>query len=156
MSIFTFPYDESYPPSLWDAPVPPTNATAGTPGTWTPANADPPATIGDLRTAIPTPTPSTAWPAGSYIVIGTGNVYWNGTDWVMGTAPAPPPPTGVTAGTPGAFTPAGSAVPATIADLRNLGSLGQTTAWTTGQHVIYGASSHAHWDGDSWETGNAP
>lgn len=74
------------------------------------------------------------------------------------TLPAPTTtitPTGVTPGTPGSFTPAGATVPSTIAELRALGALGQTTAWTTGQYVVYGSSSHAHWDGTDWQTGNA-
>lgn len=76
--------------------------------------------------------------------------------WQWGPAkPGTIPATGATAGTPGAFTPAGAAAPATLAALRALGDLGQSTAWTTGQHVILGDASHVHWDGDSWETGNA-
>lgn len=63
-------------------------------------------------------------------------------------------PTGVTAGTPGAFTPSGSTVPANITALRALGSLGQTTAWTTGQYVVIG-SGNVHWDGSDWKTGTA-
>lgn len=66
------------------------------------------------------------------------------------------PPTGVTAGTPGTFTPPGSQTPANITALRALGALGQTTAWTGGQYVVLGDVSHAYWDSDSWETGNAP
>ncbi|MGN7861455.1 hypothetical protein ACTJI8_12815 [Microbacterium sp. 22303] len=64
-------------------------------------------------------------------------------------------PTGVTAGTPGSFSPVGATPPSTIAELRALGALGQTTAWTTGQYVVYATSSHAHWDGTDWQTGNA-
>lgn len=67
----------------------------------------------------------------------------------------PDAPTGVTPGTPGAFTPTGSAAPATIAALRALGPLGQTTAWTTGQYVEYGSAQKAHWDGTDWQTGVA-
>lgn len=64
-------------------------------------------------------------------------------------------PTGVTAGAPGAFTPTGATPPATIADLRALGALGQTTAWTTGQYIVYGSNQKAHWDGTDWATGEA-
>lgn len=69
-------------------------------------------------------------------------------------APAPPAPTGVTAGTPGAFTPAGAAVPATIGDLRALG-IGSGEAWTEGQYVVIG-SGNVHWDGADWVMGAAP
>lgn len=64
-------------------------------------------------------------------------------------------PTGVTPGTPGVFTPAGSAIPASITDLRGLGAIGQTTAWTTGQYVEYGSAQKAHWTGSDWATGVA-
>ena len=63
-------------------------------------------------------------------------------------------PTGVTAGAPGAFIPA-DRVPANITALKAIGALGQTTAWTTGQHVILGNSAHVSWDGTDWKTGDA-
>lgn len=67
----------------------------------------------------------------------------------------PTPPTGVTAGTPGSFTPAGSDVPANLAALQALGALGQTTAWATGQYVVLGDASNAHWNGTAWIAGIA-
>ncbi len=78
--------------------------------------------------------------------------YWQWGPAVPGGAPAP---TGVTAGTPGAFTPAGAQVPGTLAALRALGALGQSSAWTAGQYVTYGTSSKAYWDGTEWQTGVA-
>ncbi|MFE7198514.1 hypothetical protein [Microbacterium oxydans] len=76
--------------------------------------------------------------------------------WQWGPAiPGSVPATGVNAGTPGSFTPAGAAAPATLAALQALGALGETTAWTTGQYVVLGNSSQAHWDGDSWAAGAA-
>jgi IPT/TIG domain len=63
-------------------------------------------------------------------------------------------PTGVTAGAPGAFTPDGAAVPATIGDLRALG-IGSGPAWVTGEYVVIG-SGNAHWDGADWVMGIAP
>lgn len=76
--------------------------------------------------------------------------------WQWGPAiPGSVPATGVNAGTPGSFTPAGAAAPATLAALQALGALGETTAWTTGQYVVLGNSSQAHWDGDSWVVGAA-
>jgi len=76
--------------------------------------------------------------------------------WQWGPAkPGSNPATGATAGTPGAFTPSGSTAPASLAALQAAGALGQTTAWTTGQHVVLGDASLAHWDGDSWAIGAA-
>lgn len=67
-------------------------------------------------------------------------------------------PTGATAGTPGAFTPAGADVPADITALQNAVPAivaSPQTLWTSGQYVSLGTGT-AHWDGDSWETGAAP
>ncbi|USH44935.1 major tail protein [Streptomyces phage GreenWeasel] len=62
--------------------------------------------------------------------------------------------TGATAGTPGSFTPAGSTAPYDLADLATV-TASPATAWTTGQHVVLGDGSHAYWDGDSFEAGEA-
>lgn len=87
-------YDTSYPPSLFAAPaVPATGATAGIPGTWTPAGSQPPASTADLISGVPnavTASPATAWTTGQYVQTRTagttGRAYWNGTAWVAGTA----------------------------------------------------------------------
>ncbi|WP_017791876.1 hypothetical protein [Leucobacter salsicius] len=81
-----------------------------------------------------------------------GSPFWQ---WGPAIPGAAVQPTGVTAGTPGAFVPASAAVPSTIVALRALGNLGQTAAWTTGQYVAYGTSMKAHWDGSDWATGEA-
>lgn len=60
---------------------------------------------------------------------------------------------GVTAGTPGSFTPGGATAPANLAALTALGALGQTAKWTTGQYVTLGDASKAHWSGTAWATG---
>lgn len=74
---------------------------------------------------------------------------------VTGEPAAPPAaPTGVTAGTPGAFEPPGAQVPATIGDLRAL-AIGAGAAWAEGQHVVIG-SGNVHWDGADWAMGVAP
>lgn len=65
-------------------------------------------------------------------------------------------PTGVTAGEPGAFTPADSRSPAGLEALRSLGALGETTAWTEDQYVVLRDGTFAYWDGNSWESGAAP
>ena len=67
-----------------------TGATAGTPGTWTPAGADPAAS--PTAMAGITASPTTAWTVGQYVQTATagaaGRTYWNGTAWVAGAAPA--------------------------------------------------------------------
>jgi hypothetical protein len=67
---------------------------------------------------------------------------------------------GATAGTPGAWTPAGSTPPATVAALQASAVVANpAAAWATGQYVqtgTAGAAGQAYWDGDSWETGAAP
>ncbi|MGW1040041.1 phage tail tube protein [Streptomyces sp. NPDC002547] len=62
--------------------------------------------------------------------------------------------TGATAGTPGFFTPDGSAAPANLADLADVIAAPQTR-WSTGQYVVIGDGSNAFWDGDSWAAGVA-
>lgn len=80
-----------------------------------------------------------------------GAPFWQWGPAVPGTVVV----TGVTAGTPGAFTPAGAPIPATLTDLQALGALGQTTAWTTGQYVNLGDASKAYWNGTAWTAGTA-
>ncbi|MFI9205290.1 hypothetical protein [Streptomyces sp. NPDC053048] len=62
--------------------------------------------------------------------------------------------TGASAGSPGSFTPAGAVAPA---DLAALGSViaTPTAKWATGQHVVLGDSSKAHWTGTAWAAGIA-
>lgn len=62
--------------------------------------------------------------------------------------------TGATAGTPGTFTPSGATPPANLTAMGTVVA-NPATAWTTGQHVILGDSSHAFWDSDTWEVGDA-
>ena len=70
--------------------------------------------------------------------------------------------TGASAGTPGAFTPTGSTLPASpaalIAGTPNVVTASPATAWTTGQYVqtaTSGTGGRAHWNGTSWATGAA-
>lgn len=66
-------------------PAAPTGATAGTPGTFTPAGSSEPYSLADL--AGVTASPATAWTTGQYIQLGDGtDAYWNGTAWVAGIA----------------------------------------------------------------------
>jgi len=63
-----------------------TGATAGTPGTWTPSGSTVPANFAALSGC--TASPTTAWTAGQYVVLGdTTQAHWNGTAWVVGAAP---------------------------------------------------------------------
>jgi hypothetical protein len=67
------------------APVPATGATAGTPGTWTPAGATPCAAFTQMDTI--TASPATAWTTGQYVVLGDASeAYWGGTAWTSGRA----------------------------------------------------------------------
>jgi len=62
-----------------------TGATAGAPGTWTPANSEAP----DKFTQIAgvTATPATAWTTGQYMVLGDGSfAHWGGAAWTSGKA----------------------------------------------------------------------
>jgi hypothetical protein len=62
-----------------------TGASAGTPGAWTPANADTPNRFQSMD-AI-TATPATAWTTGQYIVLGDGSLaHWAGSAWASGAA----------------------------------------------------------------------
>ena len=76
---------------------------------------------------------------------------------IDGWTPPPEPPataTGATAGSPGQWTPTGSAAPM---NLSATGAVVATpaTAWTTGQHMVLGDSTQAHWNGTSWTSGSA-
>jgi len=70
-----------------------TGATAGTPGTWTPAGSTPPATVAALIAGTPntvTASPTSAWTTGQYVQTQTagtsGQAHWSGTAWVSGPA----------------------------------------------------------------------
>lgn len=66
-----------------------TGASAGTPGTFTPSGATPPADVAAM--AGLTANPATAWTTGQYVQTATagapGEATWSGTDWVGGKAP---------------------------------------------------------------------
>lgn len=62
--------------------------------------------------------------------------------------------TGATAGTPGSFTPSGATPPANLAALTGI-TASPSSAWTTGQYIVLGDGSHAHWTGTAWAAGNA-
>lgn len=74
-----------YGPAVPGSTPAPTGATAGTPGSFVPNGATVPANITALR-ALGNLGQTTAWSTGQYIVIGTGQVSWDGTDWKTGAA----------------------------------------------------------------------
>jgi len=70
-----------------------TGATAGIPGTWTPAGAGAPASVSDLmkgRPNVVVASPATPWTTGQYVQTMTGGAAgratWTGTAWVGGVA----------------------------------------------------------------------
>lgn len=67
-----------------------TGATAGVPGSWTPAGSTPPANAAGATTAGVVATPATAWTVGQYVQGSTagvpGQMHWSGSAWVAGVA----------------------------------------------------------------------
>lgn len=69
-----------------DPPVVATGATAGTPGSFTPAGASAPANLAAMSGV--TASPTTAWTVGEFVNLGdTTKAHWNATAWVAGMAP---------------------------------------------------------------------
>jgi hypothetical protein len=65
---------------------PATGAAAGSPGTFTPADGYPPFTLADLVANPLTATPTTAWTASQYVVLGDNSrATWDGTTWKAAT-----------------------------------------------------------------------
>lgn len=65
--------------------TPATGATAGSPGTWTPSGATPPADL--VACAGVTASPATAWTTGQHVITGdTQHVHWSGSAWATGDA----------------------------------------------------------------------
>ena len=155
------PYEDSYPPSLWwGSGADPTGVVAGTPGSFTPPGSAVPANIADLRAlGLLDSGVDAGWTFGQYVLIQTGHVHWNGTDWATGNGPAlqvmsAEMATGVVTGKPGHFTPAGAPEPANITELRAL-ELDPGDYWDDGEWVAIG-SGNVHWTGDDWAMGKAP
>lgn len=70
--------------------------------------------------------------------------------------------TGVTAGTPGSYQPSNATPPANLAALKADPVIGDTgsnkpsaTPWTTGQYITTADTTHQHWSGTAWVTGDA-
>lgn len=65
--------------------------------------------------------------------------------------------TGATEGAPGTWTPVDTYAPFSYDDLvASAPTASPATAWATDSYVVLGDGSHAYWDGDSWEPGEAP
>lgn len=63
-----------------------TGATAGIPGTFTPAGATPPANLAAMTGIVA--SPATVWTVGQHVEMGNGqDCYWNGTAWTAGIKP---------------------------------------------------------------------
>jgi hypothetical protein len=77
----------------------------------------------------------------------SGHVVIEGDGGVVST-----PATQATAGTPGSFN---GTPPTNLAGMTSVTAV-PTTAWTTGQYVVLGDASHAHWDAAAWAAGEAP
>jgi hypothetical protein len=73
--------------------------------------------------------------------------------WSNNEPPAPPA-TGATAGTPGTWTPAGAAPCPAFTQMDTITAT-PATAWATGESVILGDASEAHWNGTTWQSGKA-
>jgi hypothetical protein len=128
-------------------------AQAGDPGSFTPSSYATPANLAAL--AGVTASPTTAWTGGQHVVLGNGNkAHWDGAAWQAGKAPTPA--AGATAGEPGAFTPAGAALPANLTALKAAIDLGSAAAWAKDEYVVLDDGSKAYWDGTTWKAGKAP
>lgn len=77
------PEDDCEPEALGIEAV---NATAGSPGTYGPANSYGPADFADIATTgLVSVSPGTPWAEGEYIVLRDGSyAHWNGSAWVVG------------------------------------------------------------------------
>jgi hypothetical protein len=73
-------------PNLPTAPPPATGATAGTPGTFTPAGSVVPANLAAMAGIVA--NPATAWSTGESVVTANAAAcHWDGAGWVAGVAP---------------------------------------------------------------------
>jgi hypothetical protein len=135
--------------------VPIVAVIAGDLATFNPVNATRPADLAELQ-ALGALSNAGAWQAGQYVALRDGSsAYWDGDTWVAGAAPAPEiAATGANAGAPGIFTPTGATPPAALTDMTGI-TANPTTAWTSGQYVVLGNSTLAHWTGTAWAAGAA-
>jgi hypothetical protein len=63
-----------------------TGATAGLPGSFTPAGATPPLALANMTGIVA--SPATNWTVGQHVEMGNGlDTHWNGTAWIAGVHP---------------------------------------------------------------------
>jgi hypothetical protein len=144
--------------------APEAEAVTGKPGSFTPAGYVP-ADLAHLASDVN--APAARWVNGEFVHLGDNSeAYFDGTNWVGGEGVSAPgdPITGVVAGIPGNWVngviPVYSDLkPANITAARAHAVVGDTAwaghpTWTTGQYVIVGASTHIHWNGTTWTSGD--
>ena len=79
---------------------------------------------------------------------------WSNDPVEPGDAGGVDPATGATAGTPGTWTPAGG-TPCPLFTQMDTITASPATAWETGEYVVLGDASEAHWGGVAWTSGRA-
>jgi len=142
-----------------------TGITIGSPGSF--GSIPVPADFAALRHLNPD---SEVFPPGTWLVLGDGSKasFQPEVGWI--DAVPQYEPTGVVAGSPGSFTYDADVsgvdaslvdIPTDLANLIDWGFGGGGTganpnaAWTSGQYVVLGDASKAHWDGTHWVAGIA-
>ena len=138
------PSRQAAPPTL------PPVVTAGAPGSF---DKDIPANLAALN-ALGIGT-GARWATGEYVVLTDGSeAFWDGAAFQSGRATSlANPSTVVTPGAPGAFN---NDVPGSLAVLNGLTlTSGNTTKWATGQYVVVGDGTEAHWNGTTFAVGRA-
>ena len=111
--------------------------------------ASPPVIPGSVPGYYTAPNPF--W-AGDYFLLASGEkAYWNGTQWVGGTAPSTgasvrPTLTGMVAGSPGYMQPPGALPPADLAAANQLGASAMVpqVEWQAGDYIVLGDGTQAH------------
>jgi hypothetical protein len=101
-----------------------------------------------VKATVATPSPSRSDSDHALVIAPNGS-------YTINLVIPPQPATGATAGSPGSFTPGGSATPANLASLAGI-TPSPATAWTTGQRVVLADGSTASWNGSAWVAGAAP
>jgi hypothetical protein len=131
------------------------SVAGGVPAVMTPTNAARPENIGRLIALGPLGN-TTGWTVGQYFALGdASHAFWTGEGWAVGAAPATIVLAATaTSGTPGTFGPTDAETPENLADLADV-TASPSTAWTTGQYVLLGDASEAHWSATAWVVGRA-
>ncbi len=124
--------------------------TAGIPGSFTGTT---PADMQAL-TELPSVRGVTPWAPGEYVLLGDGSKAYYDAEYYWSRGVAPPTYhyiTGLVKNEDWEYVPEGGVIPATLAELRALGNLGQTTTWGNDGEIYFGPDSSAYWDGSQWQ-----